>query len=99
MFPELYGPTKLRINYNWYGGGQKKKYELEASRTQVVKRYVTFFHLEIGDSDVWRDRVVPKLNKSLRRMKKKRPLQENIDDVNVTVSPSAFGGLMNYMNL
>ncbi|XP_060570938.1 uncharacterized protein LOC132729236 [Ruditapes philippinarum] len=99
LFPELYGPTNLRLNYNWYGGGQKKKYELDASRKEVIKRYVTFFHPEVCDSDVWRDRVVPKVNESLRRLEKRKPLQENLGDVNISVSPSAFGGLMQYMNL
>jgi hypothetical protein len=55
-----------------------KKYKLDVSRKEVIKRYVTFFHPKVSDSDVWRDTVVPKINESLRRMEKKRPLQENV---------------------
>lgn len=71
LWPELYGEGNLRFSYNWYGGGKHNKQELDRVRKGVVKKYVCFFYPEVVSEDSWRERIVTRINESLRRNDKR----------------------------
>ncbi|XP_053388739.1 BEN domain-containing protein 3-like [Mercenaria mercenaria] len=101
LFPELFGPTNLRHQYNWFGGGVKSKQELCPERKSVVKQYVTFYYPELVDAEQWRDRVVPKINELLRR-KDKLPSALNCDQPQRSqiplpeLTPTTYRSLLDY---
>lgn len=67
LFPELYGPDAQRLNYSYFGGGRLNKIELDQIRKAYLKRYVTFFHPELNNYDLWKLNAITKINESLRR--------------------------------
>lgn len=72
FFPELFGNDNLQFWYNWYGGGKHAKRELDPTRKEVIRRYTNQHHPEVRRDDIWRERVVPKINELLRRPAEKR---------------------------
>ncbi|XP_056002875.1 uncharacterized protein LOC125662248 [Ostrea edulis] len=79
LFPELFLSGR-KSEYNWFGGGVKGKKELENRRKNAIKKYVTFFHPEVKEPMVWRERVVTRINECLRRPKKVRAQQKVVND-------------------
>ena len=71
LWPELFGEGDLRFQYNWYGGGIHNKKELDPVRKSVVKKYVCVFYPEVASEDAWRERIVSRINESLRRNDKR----------------------------
>lgn len=69
MFSELFDSSE-KHQYNWFGGGPKGKKSLDARRKLVIQNYVEFYHPEVKDPAIWRDRVVRRINECLRRPKK-----------------------------
>ena len=67
LWPELFGEGDLRFQYNWYGGRIHNKKELDPVRKSVVKKYVCVFYPEVASEDTWRERIVSRINESLRR--------------------------------
>ena len=61
LWPELFGEGNLRFNYNWYGGGQLNKQEMDPVRKEVCRKYVCFFFPEFKVEDSWRERIVSKI--------------------------------------
>ncbi|XP_061190943.1 uncharacterized protein LOC133199073 [Saccostrea echinata] len=90
IFPELYGEGNLRMEYNWYGGGKLSKKELDPARKQVVRRYVCYFFPEFKPEDSWRERIVSKINESLRR-NDKRLKKDSVNLVMPSVPESDLG--------
>lgn len=70
LFPELFTPEKLHLNYSYFGGGNLKKKELDQIRKIYLKRYVVYFHPELEDDVLWKAKAVTKINETLRRKKK-----------------------------
>jgi hypothetical protein len=83
LWPELFGEGNLRWMYNWYGGGKHNKQELDKVRKIVLKKYVCYFYPEFKPEDAWRERIVMRINESLRRndkrIKKERPILDQMD--------------------
>ncbi|XP_062592664.1 uncharacterized protein LOC134254135 [Saccostrea cucullata] len=94
LFPELYGEGNLRFDYNWFGGGKLGKKELDPRRKSVIKRYVCFFYPELQSEENWRERIVTKINESLRRndkrLKKNSTATLVIPTVNVDMCDDVF---------
>jgi hypothetical protein len=67
--------TGRKYEYNWFGGGQKAKKELDARKKRALEVYVGHFYPEVKDPAVWRDRVVSRINECLRRPRKGRKEQ------------------------
>ncbi|XP_052213213.1 uncharacterized protein LOC127832082 [Dreissena polymorpha] len=67
LFPELFGVSQLKHEFNWKGGGKNHKKPLSPQRKNVIKHYVGVFYPEALAENVWRDSVVPKVNELLRR--------------------------------
>ena len=57
LFPELFGPENLRIQYNWYGGGQNNKNRLDPQQTEIIRGYILLFYPEVRDSDVLNEQL------------------------------------------
>ena len=72
LWPELFGEGNLRFNYNWYGGGQLNKQEMDPVRKEVCRKYVCYFFPEFKVEDSWRERIVSKINECLRRNDKRK---------------------------
>ncbi|KAH3740085.1 hypothetical protein DPMN_046780 [Dreissena polymorpha] len=68
VFPELFGPDKLRHLYNWHGVSGKQP--LEGSRRQYVEQMTKFFYKEARSATVW-TAVVGRINERLRRKEKR----------------------------
>ena len=64
VFPELFGPLRARLNYNWEG--YRNKEAPDSERKKVLKTYVNMYYPEtrVGSS---RSSCVLKINKTLRR--------------------------------
>lgn len=79
LFPELYGPDGQRIHYSYFGGGPKHKHALDPARKGYIKRYVTYFHPELKNIELWKLNAITKINESLRRpvVKAKSKVQED----------------------
>ncbi|XP_062600089.1 uncharacterized protein LOC134261694 [Saccostrea cucullata] len=94
LFPELYGEGNLRFDYNWFGGGKLGKKELDPRRKSVIKRYVCFFYPDLQLEENWRERIVTKINESLRRndkrLKKSSTATLVIPTVNVDMCNDVF---------
>lgn len=67
VFPELFGPSNLRMGYSVYGGGKKGKMPLEHNRLARVRTLINHYYPEMKVEAAWRDRIVPKINEGLRR--------------------------------
>ena len=67
LFPELWGPGNLRLKYSYNGGGVCNKEELDAERKAVIVKYLNAFYPATKKTSVWKDSVIPKINKGLRR--------------------------------
>ncbi|XP_061185032.1 uncharacterized protein LOC133193061 [Saccostrea echinata] len=90
LLPELYGEGNLRFQYNWYGGGKHNKKELDPVRKTVVRKYVCFFYPEVASDDAWRERIVSRVNESLRRNDKRCKKVNALSDISVcdiSISP------------
>lgn len=72
LWPELFGEGNIRFNYNWYGGGQLNKEEMDPIRKEVCKKYVCYFNPEFKVEESWRERIVPRINECLRRNDKRK---------------------------
>ena len=78
FFPELFLSGRNR-EYNWFGGGVKGRRELESRsrRKHIIERYVTYFHPEVRDPLVWRDRVVSQIiERPLKKKNSNAPTRE-----------------------
>ena len=74
LFPELFGPTNLRVLYNWNGNGHRNKKELDPVRKAMIYRYVCHFFPEMKPQQQFDMCIASKVNERLRRVEKKRPV-------------------------
>ncbi|KAJ8317119.1 hypothetical protein KUTeg_005023 [Tegillarca granosa] len=72
LFPELFDENLRRLNYSFFGGGIRNKTELDPQRKTFLQQYVLHFFPEVKPPEVWKDRVVPKINEALRRPVEKK---------------------------
>ncbi|XP_033758185.1 BEN domain-containing protein 3-like [Pecten maximus] len=72
LYPELFGPDNLRYQYSFFGGGPLQKKELDHVRKSYLARYVLYFHPDVKDADMWKSKVVPKINEYLRRSNQRK---------------------------
>ncbi|XP_048748780.2 uncharacterized protein LOC125661000 [Ostrea edulis] len=61
MFAGLF-LTGQRSEYNWFGGGQKGKKDLDARKKKAIEIYVVHYYHEVKNTAAWRDRVVARIN-------------------------------------
>jgi hypothetical protein len=73
--------TGRKYEYNWFGGGQKAKRELDVRTNKALEVYIKHFYAEVRDAAVWGDRVVSRINECLRRPRKGRKEQVNTEIV------------------
>lgn len=80
FFPELFLSGR-NSEYNWFWGGVKVKRELECRRKHIIERYVTYFHPEVRDPLMWRDRVVNQfIERPLKKKNSNAPIQEEHEE-------------------
>lgn len=70
LFPELFGPERLRFEYNWNGTMQKKA--LDPIRKNIIQRYVFYFYPSYRTPKFWQP-IINSINEGLRRKDKKGP--------------------------
>ena len=63
LFPELFGPEKLRQQYNVNGVNGTKA--LDSARMTILKRYTFYFHPECNRPSAWQS-IVNAINEGLR---------------------------------
>ena len=75
VFPELFGPMRLRLLYNW--NGAKGKQPLDEQRKKVLRTYVNMYYPETRLESSWAT-CFAKVNEVLRRkyVPKAQQLQE-----------------------
>ena len=74
LFPELFPEEYLRRFYSYNGDKKTNKNQMDPSRIQTLKEYVTQFFPEVTQPQLaWKLMVIPKINDALRRPK---PLQK-----------------------
>ncbi|XP_022298204.1 uncharacterized protein LOC111107333 [Crassostrea virginica] len=104
LWPELFGEGDLRFQYNWYGGGIHNKKELDPVRKSVVRKYVCFFYPEVASEDAWRERIVSRINESLRRNDKRyrkdsvAPASPSVDIVIPAIEPVCEDDVFAFMD-
>lgn len=94
VFPELFGPMRLRLLYNW--DGAKGKQPLDEQRKKVLRTYVNMYYPETRLESSWAT-CVAKVNEVLRRkyVPKAQQLQEIATDGELTDLPSYAEEMIN----
>ena len=73
LFPELFTEECLHRFYSYNGDKKNNKNQLDPSRIQPLKEYVTHFFPEVIQPQAWKLMVIPKISDALQRPK---PLQK-----------------------
>ena len=73
LFPELFTEECLHRFYSYNGDKKNNKNQLDPSRIQPLREYVTHFFSEVIQPQAWKLMVIPKINDALQRPK---PLQK-----------------------
>jgi hypothetical protein len=97
LFPELFGVDNLRLQFNWHGGGNKDKKELDPRRKALIRTYVARQYPEVRSETAWRDSVIAKVNECLRR-RVKTEKRQNTHVADVQAPSNSFMSFINYMN-
>ena len=90
IFPELFGPMRTRLNYNW--DGCRAKNPLDAEKKSVLKTYTNMYYPESRTESSWAA-CVSKINECLRRkyVPKGKQLQGVVHDNDEQVMDCATG--------
>ena len=81
LFPELFGPDHLRLNYSFYGGHGTDKHELDPARRDVIQTYVAYYFPEMKNFKEFRKECVNKINEGLRRPLQKKTKRQSLVEV------------------